>query len=96
MKFKRENLRYIQCSAPENLKMRPIIAGPICHTHRLSNFIDLILQPLTYKVKSLVRYDLDFLTHLPNELLYESVFITYDVNSLYTNIPHKDGISSIK
>ena len=87
---------YIHCPAPENLKMRPIIAGPTCPTHRLSNFVDIVLKPLTSKVKSFVRDDLDFLTHLPNELSFESMFVTYDVNSLYTNIPHKDGLLSVK
>ena len=93
---KNSKSEYIHCPAPEKLKMRPIIAGPVCPTQRLSNFIDIILKPLTSKVKSFVRDDLDFLTLLPEELPFESVFITYDVNSLYTNIPHSEGLISIK
>ena len=30
---------------PVDLKLGPIIAGPVCPTHRLSHFIDIILQP---------------------------------------------------
>ena len=76
--------------------MRPIIAGPVSPTQRLSNFIDILLKPLVNYVTSFVRDDFDFLTHLPEKLPFESVFVTYDVNSLYTNIPHEEGLKSIE
>ena len=75
--------------------MRPIIAGPVCPTHRLSNFVDIILKPLTKYVPSFVRDDLDFLNHLPKSVENDSLLVTYDVNSLCTNIPHDAGIEGI-
>ena len=30
---------------PHDLKLRPIVAGPSCETHRLSNFLDILLKP---------------------------------------------------
>ncbi len=36
---------YVAISDVNDLKLRPIIAGPTCQTHRLSDFLDLILKP---------------------------------------------------
>ncbi len=38
---------YVAISDVNDLKLRPIIAGPTCQTHRLSDFLDLILKPYT-------------------------------------------------
>ena len=54
-----QNSEYIQCLRPPDLKFRPIVAGPACPTHRLSNLIDIILQPFLQNIKSYVRDDLD-------------------------------------
>ena len=42
----------IQMNDITDLKLRPIIAGPQCLTHRLSNLIDIALRPLTKRVKA--------------------------------------------
>ena len=39
---------------------------------------------------------MDFLTHLPEKVEFESKFITLDVTSLYTNITHERGIEALK
>ena len=65
-------------------------------THRLSKFLDIILRPLTDKVKSYVRDDMDFLKHLPEKVNFDSEFITLDVTSLYTNITHERGIEALE
>ena len=41
---KEQGNEYIKLLQPKDLKLRPIIAGPACPTHRLSNFIDIILK----------------------------------------------------
>ena len=46
---------YIEMPQPETLKLRPIIAGPSCQTHRLSNLLDILLKPLTQFIPSYVR-----------------------------------------
>lgn len=86
----------VKCNAPEDLKMRPIIAGPQCPTSRLSNLVDILIKPLIHQVKSYVRDDLDFLTHLPTIIDNDSSLLTFDVTSLYTNIPHESGITAVK
>ena len=56
---------YVEIEAPENLNFRPIVAGPICKTHRLNNFIDILQQPYSKHVKSYNKDTTDFLTKLP-------------------------------
>ena len=59
---------YIKLHASNDLKFWPIVAGLLSPTHRLSNFVDLILKPLCqHVVPSFIRDDLDFLNYLPDE-----------------------------
>ena len=87
---------YVEIDAPENLSFRPIVAGPICETHRLSNFIDILLQPFSKRVKSYIKDTTDFLTKLPESTDPNATLVTFDVESLYTNIPHTLGLDAIK
>ena len=89
------NSEYIEINDPPDLKFRPIIAGPACETHRLSNLIDILLKPFTSKIQSYVRDDIDFLTHIPETASKESYLTSFDVTSLYTNISHKLGLEAI-
>ena len=75
--------------------MRPIVAGPSCPTHRLSNLIDMLLKPLLKHVRSYIRDSVDFLNHLPKNVDQGSYFVTFDVKSLYTNINHDIGLEAI-
>ena len=86
---------YLKVKDPLEIPSRPIVAGPNPPTHRLSTFLDIILRPLTEIVKSYVRDDLDFLHHLPKNIDFDSIFISLDVTSLYTNITHDRGIEAI-
>ena len=80
----------------EDLKLRPIIAGPSCQTHRLSNLLDIQLQPLAKHVKIFLRDSTDFLNSLPETVKPESIFVSFDVESLYSNSPHSLGLEAIK
>ena len=87
---------YLKIKNPPEVSSRPIVAGTNSPTHRLSKFLDIILRPLTDKVKSYVRDDMDFLKHLPEKVNFDSEFITLDVTSLYTNITHERGIEALE
>ena len=87
---------YIEILNPKDLKFRPIIAGPVCPTHRLSRLADILLQPFLRKVKSYVRDDIDFLNFLPETTDPNTILTTFDVTSLYSNIPHDLGKEAIK
>lgn len=94
--IKEQNSEYITVHCPDDLKFRPIVGGPNSVTQRLSHFLDIILKPLCSKVPSFVKDDFDFLTRLPKEVLPGSKLISFDVVSLYTNIPTDLGLKAVK
>lgn len=91
-----QNQNYINILRPTDLKFRPIVAGPCCPTHRLSNILDILLKPFLDKTKSYIRDDIDFLTKLPNHMNDSELFTTFDISSLYSNISHDLGLEGIK
>ncbi|CAG2217946.1 unnamed protein product [Mytilus edulis] len=91
-----QNSEYIELLTPNDLKFRPIVGGPNSVTQNLSHFIDIVLKPLCREVPSFIRDDLDFLNHLPKTVNPNSELITFDIVSLYTNIPHDLGITAVK
>ena len=56
--------KYVKIKPPDNLTFRPIVAGPTCETHRLSNLLDILLQPYTKYVKSYIKDTQDFFTKI--------------------------------
>ena len=93
---KAQNKPYIKVLRPADLKFRPIVAGPICPTSRLSNFVDLLIKPFTSHVQSYLRDTIDFLNYLPEIVPENTILASFDVTSLYTNITHELGVHSIK
>ncbi|CAG2193235.1 unnamed protein product [Mytilus edulis] len=91
-----QNSEYIELLTPNDLKCRPIVGGPNSVTQNLSHFIDIVLKPLCREVPSFIRDDLEFLNHLPKTVNPNSELITFDIVSLYTNIPHDLGITAVK
>ena len=94
--IKKQNSEIINILEPSDLKVRPIIAGPECPTKRLSNLIDIILKPMVQKIKSYIKDDIDFLSKCPRSTKDSTMLYTYDVVSLYTNIPHALGLEAIE
>ena len=78
---------------------RPVVSSINCHTERISQFVDHHLQPLTKKLTSYVQDTTDFLRKLqslPDKLPENTLLVTMDVRSLYTNIPNDEGIAAVK
>ena len=76
---------------------RPIISGCDSPTDNLSKFITKILTPIAQVQPSYLKdtkHLLQILNSLP-PLPCDSILVTADVTSLYTNIPHDEGIHSI-
>lgn len=92
---KEQNDVCIRLTNPDDLKFRPIVAGPACPTHRISDLLDKLLRPFIKHVKSYVRDDLDFLNHLPNQVDNSDFLVTMDISSLYSNIDHDLGRKAI-
>lgn len=78
---------YVDVHYVNDLKLRPIVAGSACQTHRLSNSLDILLRPLTKRVKSYLRDTIDFLNHLPSEIS-ENTLLVHLMYSHYIQIFH--------
>ena len=86
----------VEMDEVDDLKLRPIIAGPICQTSRLSNLIDILLKPLVKHVPSFLKDTTDFLRHLPKTIPEHTILASFDVESLYSNICHTLGLEAVK
>ena len=87
--------KYLKMSEPPSIPGRPIVGGPNCPTHKLSNLLDLTLKPLAFQVKSYVKDSFHFLEMLPKSIDFDSTFVTFEVTSLYTNIPKELGLEAL-
>ena len=80
----------------ENNPGRPVISSLNCHTAKLSKFVDHHLQEHVVKTASYVKDTTDFLNKTRNIVVPpNSLLVTVDVKSLYTNIPNEEGIAAI-
>ncbi|CAC5423355.1 unnamed protein product [Mytilus coruscus] len=91
-----QNNVYVETFRPADLKLRPIIAGPESLTQRLSHFIDLIIKHLCPSIPIYIIDNMEFLNHIPAIVPEETLLTSFDVTSLYTNIPHDLGLTAVK
>ncbi|XP_065414590.1 uncharacterized protein LOC135973774 [Chrysemys picta bellii] len=77
---------------------RPIISGIGTLTSGLSGYVDSLLRPYATSTPSYLRDTTDFLRKLQSigDLPENTILATMDVEALYTNIPHKDGLQAIR
>ena len=71
------------------------IKSPSFHTHRLSNLIDILLHPFTKHVTSYLRDTTDFLNNIPETVPKDTILASFDIESLYSNIPHALGLEAV-
>ena len=77
-------------------RLRAIGGGPKCPIRRLSNFLDLILKSLIEHVKSNIKDNKEFLKTCKRKVTNDTVLLTFDVCSLYTNTSHEFGLRAIE
>ncbi|KAM7176581.1 uncharacterized protein RBU57_002185 [Macrochelys suwanniensis] len=77
---------------------RPIISGIGTLTAGLSGYIDSLLRPYATSTPSYLRDTTDFLRKLQSigDLPDNTILATMDVEALYTNIPHNDGLQAVR
>ena len=90
-----QNAEYIKSLEPIDLELRPIVAGFLCPTRRLSNLTDILLKPFLIKVESYIRDDIDFLSKCNRNVNGHTILTSFDIKSLYTSIPHDLGLEAI-
>lgn len=76
---------------------RPIVSACACPTMHISAFVDSVLQPIVESTPAFLKDTTDFLLAI-KDVTYgqEFTMVTGDVASLYTVIPHVDGLSALK
>ena len=101
--IKGDKRRSIFCMLPKIHKNKfpspgqPIVSSVNSHTEKISMLLDIILQPFGLKIRSYIKDTGDILSKTQGlELASNEWMFSMDVTSLYTNIPHDDGIGCIK
>uniref|UniRef100_A0A8C5W849 Helix-turn-helix domain-containing protein n=1 Tax=Leptobrachium leishanense TaxID=445787 RepID=A0A8C5W849_9ANUR len=76
---------------------RPIIAGINSITSCLSEYIDVLLQPIVKETLSYLKDTINMLQILDKVKWDEDcIMVTCDVNALYSNIPHAMGLQTVR
>ena len=76
---------------------RPIISDCSSESYNVSEYIDHFLQPLASKHDSYLKDTSDFLNKLKQvKANQNSLIVTMDVESMYTNIDHDSGLKAIE
>jgi hypothetical protein len=75
---------------------RPIVAAIGSPTEKISKLVDFFINPLSVNHKSYIKDTTHFLKTLQDvgPLPANSMLVTFDVTSLYTNIPNDGGIEA--
>ena len=80
-----------------DLKFRPIIAQTGTHTYNAAQVVAVYLRPLANENPYIIRNTQDFPTLLKEQppLSDDEEYVSYDVESLFTNIPVKQTVNYI-
>jgi hypothetical protein len=79
----------------ENNPGRPIVSAKGHPTEKISEFIDFHLRLFGENLPSHIKDTTDYLKKMDNLSISENTtLVTMDGTSLYTNIPHDDGITA--
>ena len=76
--------------------IRPIVSSCESITERISQFVDRWLQPYVQRLPSYVKDTTELINQIEQLKLPTNCYLaSIDVSSLYTNIPHKEGIQNV-
>ncbi|XP_076441021.1 uncharacterized protein LOC143280275 [Babylonia areolata] len=101
MKEPRESLLYILTKIHKvNNPGRPIVSACACPTALISAFLDSVFKPMVAALPTFVK-DTNHTLNPLNDFSFpadctEKQRITMDIVSLYTNIPHQEGMLAVK
>ena len=70
----------------------PIIFGCDGPTERISSFVDTLLQPIAQKQQSFIKDTTDF---IETKIGKDTILVSMEVSSLYTNIPQEEGVNIV-
>ena len=79
-----------------NLAGRPIISGCDGPTERISAFVNSLLQPIMKEQRSYLKDTTNFINFVEGtKVPKNTILVSMDVTSLYTNIPQEEGITTV-
>ena len=83
-----------------NIPGRPIVSACSCPTEHISEYPDVILQPLVQSLPTDIKHSTHALNLIEdinlNQNFEPKYLFTMDVTSLYTCIPHSDGLKALQ
>ena len=81
-----------------NIPERPVVSSVKCRTSKISKFVDHYLQPHAKSLPSYIKDTSDFITRIneTKDMNKDTILVTLDVKSLYTNIPNHEGTEAVK
>ena len=91
-----KNNEYINVDKILTIEGRPIVAEPCYHTSVVSQILLVIMQPTLSFIKPILKDSFDFLDQTDTQCTVNTILITYDIKSLYTNIRHDDFYKTIE
>ena len=80
----------------ENIPMRPIVSGMEGPTDNMAKYITHFINPLVHTIPTYLKDSKTFKQYINNipTLPHNTILVTADVTSLYTNIPREEGINT--
>ena len=81
-----------------NVPGRPVISNCGFYTENISSFLDHHLQPIAQKGNPFIKDTSHFLWKIKSlgQLPEGAILYTIDVVGLYPNIPHEEGLASLR
>ncbi|CAK9810876.1 hypothetical protein ANTPLA_LOCUS6713 [Anthophora plagiata] len=80
-----------------DVPLRPIVSAIGSPTYNLAKYLTKILKPLTGKTTSHIQNSTHFIQKIQNiRLEPNDILVSFDVQSLFTNIPIQDSINILK
>ena len=94
-KYRTSQLYFLKKIHKNPMGIRSIVSSVNSVTENISSFVDGWLNPLVQRLPSFIKDSMEFIklvttTSIPQN----STLVSIDVSSLYTNIPHRDGIEA--
>ena len=95
MQIRRIFVKFRQ-NIPETIANQCVISGCEGPTERISSFADHLFQPIAKIQKSYFKNTTDFLNFIEKtKVEKDTILVSLDVSSLYTNIPREEGIAIV-
>ena len=94
---KTPNMDFLPKIHKTNNPGRPIVSSIGSPTAKISYFVDIHFEKIVNEIKSHIKDTTDFINKIETitDLPENTILVTMDVKSLFTNIPYTEGINAV-